>query len=217
MLKKQSLILKAVLLTAVFTAIGLAYHYDILSYMTLENIQIYQQKLGWWAPVAFMLAFVVGELIQFPSVLWILFAGLIWPAWLALPIVLISALLAATTIFLIARYFLGDSFHEKLPQSFKTLNRKIEQKPIRAIIVVRLTTFLHPIMHWALAASSIKLPAFLLGTLIGIFPLTLATILIGDLFLQWWEQYSNILLWASITSVAVYLIYVKRKRLQAAK
>jgi uncharacterized membrane protein YdjX (TVP38/TMEM64 family) len=215
--KISSKVLKITLVAAVVATVGFAYHNDLLSYITLENIQAYEKKLGWWAPFAFMLAFVLGELVQIPSVLWILFAGLIWPIWLALPIVLVSALLAATAIFLLARYFLGENFHEKLPRNFKALNRKIEKAPLRAIIMVRLTTFLHPIMHWALAASSVRLPAFLLGTLIGILPLTLAVILIGDLFLQWWEQYSDYILWVSIAAVAIYTVNITRKKIQTSK
>ncbi|MFT5691231.1 MAG: putative membrane protein YdjX (TVP38/TMEM64 family) [Oceanicoccus sp.] len=217
MLKINPKVFKIILLAVVVAAAGFAFHNDLLSYITLENIQAYEKRLGWWAPLAFILAFVLGELLQIPSMLWILFAGLIWPIWIALPIVLVSALLGATTIFLLARYFLGNNFHEKLPANFRALNRKIEKKPLRAIIMVRLTTFLHPIMHWALAASSIRLPAFLLGTLIGILPLTLAIILIGDLFLQWWEQYSNYILWASVAAVILYSVNLKRKKMQTAK
>lgn len=217
MLKISPKVFKIALLVVVVAAIGLALHYDFLSYITFENIKAYEKKLGWWAPPVFIFVFVLGELLQIPSVLWILFAGLIWPIWIALPTVLVSALLAAATLFLLARYFLGDNFHEKLPPNFKALNRKIEKTPLRAIIMVRLTTFLNPIMHWALAASSVRLPTYLLGTLIGILPLTLAIIIAGDLFLQWWEQYSSYILWTSVAAVITYSVNLKRKKRQTAK
>ena len=200
------------LFAAALFAVAAAYYFELHSYLTLENLETIKTKLGWWAPIVFVLAFVVGELLQIPSVLWIFFAGLIWPWWFALPVSMLAALLAATTAFLVARYFLGHGFHKKLPDSLQALNEKLQNRPVSAVIVVRLTTFLHPIMHWVLAASSVQLAAFLTGTLIGILPLTIAIVLLGEAFMYWWDQYSTMILLTASGVAAAYVIYARRRR-----
>ena len=99
-------------------ALGLAWHFGWFEYLTIENLRSFESRLGLWAPFAFVVAFVIGELIQVPSIFWILCAGLIWPWWIALPLSFLAAILAATVAFLVARYILGDRFHEKLPERF---------------------------------------------------------------------------------------------------
>jgi uncharacterized membrane protein YdjX (TVP38/TMEM64 family) len=206
---------KTLLFVLVVVAVVLTLYFDLLRFITLEKISHYQQALGWWAPVVFVIAFTLGELIHIPSVIWIFFAGLIWPIWLSIPLSLFAALCAAACSFLVARYILGDSFHEKLPRKFRYLNKKLEETPLRGVILIRLTTFLHPMMHWVLAASSVKLSTFVLGTLIGILPLTVAIVLLGEVFLNWWEQYSILILGAVVLMVTIAFIIQRKNRAEA--
>ena len=126
-------VIRFLLLAVAIAAVVAAYYFELPGYLTLENIQAVKNNLGWWAPVVFVLAFIVGELLQIPSVLWIFFAGLIWPWWMALPVSLLAASLAAMTAFLVARYFLGHGFHKKLPDGLQVLNEKLRQRPAMKI------------------------------------------------------------------------------------
>jgi len=206
-----------VLLTVAIVAVSGAYYFGVGDYLTIENMLEYKSRLGWLAPLAFVLAFIIGELLQVPSVLWILFAGLIWPWFVAFPLALVAAMFAATTAFLIARYFLGDQFHEKLPATFQNLNDKLAQQPIRAITILRLTTFLHPAMHWVLAASSVNLLQFLVGTLLGILPATLAIVLVGELFLNWWDRYSLAIVGVVLAMIVLSVWIARRRRSELVK
>lgn len=195
-------------------AVALAWHFGWFDYLTVENLRGLQLQLGVWAPVAFVLAFVVGELIQVPSIFWVLCAGLIWPWWIALPLAFVAALLAATGAFLIARYILGDQFHEKLPKQFARFNRGLEHSPLKAVVMIRLTTFLHPLVHWILAASPIRLPMFLLGTALGILPGVIAIVLLGRTFVNWWDEYALWLVLGAIALVVVYVAYQRRTNVE---
>lgn len=206
--------LKASLLIVLVGLIAFAWYNDLLGALTIENVRTYQEQLGWWFPVLFVLAFVIGELLQIPSVLWIFFAGLLWPWWIALPISLVAAVAAATVSLLVARYFVGNRFGDRLPKTVADLDKKLKRRPVIAIIVVRLTTFLHPAMHWVLAVSSVKLPAFLLGTFIGIIPMTLALVLLGEAFMAFWNDYSHYIVGVVLSIVAIYAVWsARRKRL----
>ncbi len=213
----RSNLVRIILFLLAVSAVIAAWHFELLSYLTLEQIERYKQDLGWWAPVVFALAFVIGELLQVPSVLWIFFAGMIWPWWFALPISLIAALLAATVAFLVARYFLGNQVSEKLPPAFQDLNDRLKRQPVAAVIVLRLTTFLHGAMHWVLAASSVRLPAFLVGTLVGIIPMTLALVLLGEAFMSWWDSYSFAIMGTAAAAVLIYIVLQRRKHLTSSQ
>lgn len=191
-------------------ALGVAWHFGWFEYLTIENLRSLEARLGPWAPFAFVLAFVIGELIQVPSIFWILCAGLIWPWWIALPLSFVAAMLAATTAFLVARYILGDQFHERLPRQFIALNKALKDSPFKAVLTIRLTTFLHPVVHWMLAASPIQLPVFLIGTAIGILPGVIAIVLLGQTFVAWWDEYAWWLVAAAVVLVAAWISYRRR-------
>ena len=189
------------------TVVGLAWHFGWFEYLTIERLRGLETQLGPWAPMAFVVAFVLGELLQVPSIFWILCAGLIWPWWVALPLSFVAAMLAATGAFLVARYILGDRFHEKLPARFEGLNDGLKRAPLKAILMIRLTTFLHPLVHWLLAASPIKLPVFLLGTALGILPGVIAIVLLGQTFVTWWDEYALWFVAVGLLLVAAYVFY----------
>ena len=187
-----------------------AWYLGWLDYLTIENLRGLEATLGPWAPIAFVAAFIIGELLQVPSIFWVLCAGLIWPWWYALPLSFAGAMLAATVAFLVARYILGDKFHEKLPKQFEGLNRGLQRSPFKAVLMIRLTTFLHPVVHWVLAASPIGLPVFLLGTALGILPSVLAIVFLGQTFITWWDEYAWWLVAATVVLVAAFVAYKKR-------
>ncbi len=206
--------IKIILFAVLVIAVLAAWYLDALTFLTIENARALNETLGWWAPFIFVLAFMLGELLQVPSVLWIFFAGVIWPWWFAFPVSLFAALAAATIAFLIARYFLGDRIGDRLPKRVAELDEKVKRNPITAIVVIRLTTFLHPALHWVLAASSVTLPAFIIGTLIGIAPFTLALVLLGETFLTWWDEYSTYILIAGGLIIAGSVVMSRRRNRQ---
>jgi len=142
----------------------------------------------------------------------VLCAGLIWPWWVALPLSLFAALLAAAVAFLVARHVLGDRFHEKLPKGFEKFNRGLHDSPFKAVILIRLTTFLHPAVHWVLAASPIRLPIFLVGTAVGVLPGVVAIVFLGQSFVTWWDEYALWIVGAGVALVVGYIAYQRRNK-----
>jgi uncharacterized membrane protein YdjX (TVP38/TMEM64 family) len=92
-------------------------------------------------------------------------------------------------------------------------NRGLENSPLKAVVMIRLTTFLHPVVHWVLAASPISLPLFLIGTLLGILPGVVALIFLGQSFVNWWDEYAY---WIVGVGIALTAAYVFHRRKQAA-
>lgn len=190
----------------------LAWHFDVFEYLTIEQLRAFKMTLGYWAPIAFVAAFIVGELLQVPSIFWILCAGLVWPWWIALPLSMLAAVLAATAAFLVARHILGNRFHEKLPKGFDRLAKSLERSPLKAVIMIRLTTFIHPVVHWVLGASPIRLPVFLIGTAIGILPGVTAIVFLGQTFVNWWDEYAYWIVGSVLAVVVAYVGYQARNK-----
>ena len=191
--------------------VGGVWYFNLAQHVTLDNAKELEANLGLWGPCVFVAVFVVGELLQIPSVLWIFIASLIWPWWFALPLSLFAACIAAIVAFLVARYFLGHGFHKKLPSDLKRLNERLISAPIRTVILIRLVTFLSPILHWVLAASSVRIGPFTMGTAIGLIPGTIAIVLFGEVFVLWWEQYAPFLVGAIVVGISVYVYISKRQ------
>ena len=203
--------LRLIALLAFLLAVALAWYLDLVTFLSLESFREYARLLGPWAPLVFCFAFVFGELLQVPSVIWVVLAGLIWPLWLALPLSLFGAMLAATVAFLFARFMLGRGISSKLPRPLRKFSQGLEQHPIKGTALIRLTTFLHPLVHWLLAASKISLSSFLIGSLIGITPAIILLVVIGDVFVIWWDEHSLVIIVAAITILGIYGYYVKRQ------
>ena len=56
---------------------------------------------------------------------------------------------------------------------------------MRAVITVRLMTFLHPATHPAMAVSSVSLRNYVLGTSIGILPGVALVVIFGEPVVKW--------------------------------
>ena len=129
--------------------------------------------------------------------------------WFALPVSFVAAMLAATVAFLVARYVLGDQFHEKLPKRFRGLN-EVEEVPFQSSVDDSLDDIFTSVVHWILAASPIRLPVFLIGTAIGILPGVVAIIVLGQSFVTWWDEYALWLIAGAITLAIAYVAHQKR-------
>ena len=189
--------------------IGCAVYFEWYQAISQEALQELVVRLGPLAPVAFVGLFVLGELAQIPSVLFVLAAGLVWPFWTALPIAFAGAMAAATVAFLVARHVLGKQIHHRLPPILQRYTDAITNNPIRAVAMIRLTTFLHPAMHWVLAGSRVSLRDLLIGTLVGIAPAVVLLVALGEVFLDWWDRYSP---WLLAALVALGIAYVAHRR-----
>ena len=200
-------ITRLVLAGLLVALVGCGVYFEWYQAISQEALQELVVRLGPLAPVAFVGLFVLGELAQIPSVLFVLAAGLVWPFWTALPIAFAGAMAAATVAFLVARHVLGKQIADRLPSGWRRYSDAIATNGMRAVAMIRLTTFLHPAMHWVLAGSRVSLRDFLLGTLVGITPAVVLLVALGEVFLDWWERYSQWLLAAMVVFAIAYVAY----------
>jgi uncharacterized membrane protein YdjX (TVP38/TMEM64 family) len=162
---------------------------------------------GAWGPLLFWIAFALGELIAIPSVLFVIAAGLTWPTEQALVFAWLGCVFAATAVFVVARYAARGFAQGRLPAALRDLDRRVEKRGLWTVVVVRLLTYLHPAVHAALAVSSVRARDYVIGTALGVVPLTTALVVFGEQFAEGIGAVPN---WVWATAVVAAFAWTAR-------
>ena len=143
------------------------------------------EDAGWWGPVLLIALFGLEGLGVVPAFPFLLTAAAIWPPAEALAINMIGALWASLVGFTYARTLGREFIAERLPERMRRFERRIAERAIPTVIVIRLIFFLAPYAHWALGLSPVSLRAYLVGTAIGYVPWVVAFTFFGGVLVEW--------------------------------
>jgi uncharacterized membrane protein YdjX (TVP38/TMEM64 family) len=128
--------------------------------------------LGPWAVPAFLVAFVLGELVHVPGMLFVVAARLAFGPVLGLALGYGGSILAVTAPFLLARFLGADRPRvvAKRLQFVKRLLDGVESRPVRNVVLLRLVLWLAPPLDYALAFTSIRTRDYVVGSALGLMP-----------------------------------------------
>ena len=115
---------------------------------------------------------------------------------------MIGALWASLVGFTYARTLGREFIAERLPERMRRFERRIAERAIPTVIVIRLIFFLAPYAHWALGLSPVSLRAYLIGTTIGNVPWVVAFTFFGGVLVGWASR-QPVELWIVIGVVTV--------------
>lgn len=105
------------------------------------KIRAFLERLGWWAPIAFFVAYIVLALVLFPT--WILgvAAGAAFGLAGGVAIVSLSSTSAAAVAFLIARYGLRERLRRRIERSPKltAIDRALGREGWKIVALLRLS------------------------------------------------------------------------------
>jgi len=133
------------------------------------------------APALVLGSYVVASSIAIPITLVIIATAIVFGPLTALVYALIGSLLGGTLMFWVGRVVGQDMVHRLAGPRFTRLSRKLAQRGLLAIIAVRIIPVApFTIVNLAAGASLVALRDFLLGTLLGMLPGTLAITLFSD-------------------------------------
>ncbi len=150
--------------------------------LTPETLGNAVASLGIWAGPAYIVAFVVGELLYLPGVAFVGAGRLAFgPGW-GLLIAYLGATVAVTVPFLLTRTLRSTADRAWQPR-WRLLQRlldRVEHQPIRSLLVLRLFLFLSPPLNYALAFTGIRTRDYVLGSALGIAaPLSVVVCTVG--------------------------------------
>ncbi len=180
---KLQKIVSAVFLIAVIASLIIYWIYG--DTFDLEEIKYYLKDFGIWAPIVFIILFVLGT-IFIPSTPFMIVGGAFFGFKLGLLYSIIGGMLSAVIVFYIARK-LGREKIEKILE-YKYLkplgkyNSKLESGGIWDLAFLRLLPIMpFNVLNILMGVSKINLKNYLIGTLVGLLPNNAITIYLGTL------------------------------------
>jgi uncharacterized membrane protein YdjX (TVP38/TMEM64 family) len=140
--------------------------------LTVEGIRESMRQAGVGGFLVFVVTFCVGQLLYIPGFVFVMVSGLAYgPVWGSVASV-IAATISVAVSFVIVRTIGGQPLkntNTKKPFLQKSLSR-LEQDPIRSMIVIRLFLWAIPPVNYTLAMSGVSFRDYMIAAVIGMTP-----------------------------------------------
>ncbi|MFC7322479.1 TVP38/TMEM64 family protein [Halobacillus campisalis] len=139
--------------------------------ITPNDIQLFITSFGWMSPFIFILAYMIGPFIMFPSSVLSMSAGLAYGMWPGILYIWIGAGGAATTGYIIGRFF-GKSilrlYHYQWSQKAE---EKINERGFLFVLFLRLVPIIgFSLLSYLSGMMKLRFSSYLMATMIGILP-----------------------------------------------
>ena len=145
-----------------------------------EQVEDWLRESGIWGQVLYVLGFLALQPLSLPGAVLVIPATFVWPSWQVFLLSWLGGILASTVAFSIARWLGRDWVDARLPDRFRRWDDRLAEHGLLAPIGLRLVPGYAPPADWALGVSSVTVPQFLLGTAIGLIPITAGMSWFGD-------------------------------------
>ncbi|MEZ4440166.1 MAG: VTT domain-containing protein [Polyangiaceae bacterium] len=180
------------LLAALVVGLGLfGWQQGWLAAVTADDMRRWAQAAGPWGPLLFVALFAAGEVLHVPSVIFVVVAGIVWPTPIALVTAYAGALVASAVVFVFARYLVSGGLRQllerRMPPELRRYDEALVEHAVRTVALIRLVTFMAPLMHWVLATSKVRFWPMMAGTAIGLLPGVIGLVLLGDRAVAHWQ------------------------------
>jgi uncharacterized membrane protein YdjX (TVP38/TMEM64 family) len=161
-----------------FVAIVVAVYYRDL--FDLQLLEQWVNQAGLWAPVIFMLIYIVATVLFLPGSVLTLTGGVLFGPVLGVFYNLTAATIGAALSFLIARYLASDYVSQRSGGKLKQLISGVEAEGWRFVAFTRLVPlFPFNLLNYALGLTKIRFIEYLLATYIFMLPGAIAYTYLG--------------------------------------
>jgi uncharacterized membrane protein YdjX (TVP38/TMEM64 family) len=140
--------------------------------------------LGPWAPITFIVIYIVSCVLAIPASILTLGGGFLFGFGWGMACVMTGATLGAVASFLVGRYLARDWVSRKIQSNpkFKAIDDAIAREGWRIVLLARLAPiFPYAVLNYGFAITRVSLPHYTLATAIGIVPAMLAFVYFGTL------------------------------------
>ncbi len=174
----SALLKKAGILTVLAAGIALAVIYRDL--FNVERVTEWVESAGIWAPLVFMLGYMVATVFFLPGVVFTIAGGVLFgPVW-GTAINLTGATAGAVVAFLVSRYVAGDWVRQKTGGRLAKIMDGVADEGWRFVAFVRLVPlFPFNMLNYALGLTPIRLLSYFLATYAFMLPGTAAYTYVG--------------------------------------
>jgi uncharacterized membrane protein YdjX (TVP38/TMEM64 family) len=151
---------------------------------SLEKATLWIESLGWWAPAAFLVLYVICTLLLVPRTVLTVGAGFLFgPLW-GLLLALGAINLGANLAFALGRHFARGAVERRIRDHgrIRSLERAVACGGWRFVALTRLSpVFPYSLLNYAFGLTRVPWVAFTAGSFAGMFPGTLLLVILGSL------------------------------------
>jgi len=185
--KRPKAVLKAVILLAfIVTAICVIRFTPIRSYLTAEALGSFLEAAGFWAPLVYIVIYVLGVCLFLPGTLLTGLGAAIFGAYRGFVYVWIGAMIGAGAAFFIGRTLGRDFAASLIGDRLKKYDDAIERNGFATVLYLRLIYFPFTPMNFGMGLTKVRFRDYFAGTGLGIIVGTfIFTFFIGTLKDVW--------------------------------
>lgn len=152
----------------------------LLGGIQTAELQEFLKQAGLWAPLAYILIYVLATVLMLPSTALNLMGGALFGLWLGTLWTSIAAVIAALISFLYTRT-VGRRIIKKRFQKWSTLDSEIQRGGVYYIFAIRLLPIIpYGLVNFVAGLTSISLKDYTIGTIAGTVPGLLPFVFIGS-------------------------------------
>lgn len=134
---------------------------------------------AWWAPIAFVVFYMLRPMVLFPASALTILGGLIFgPVWGTLWSMLGSSASTVVT-YLIGRFFSPAALPARLTSLIGPLLERARQRPFESALIMRLVYLPFDMVGYVAGFTRLRLAPFLAGSVLGTIPGTVAFVGFG--------------------------------------
>ena len=151
---------------------------------TLQSALDWIDSLGSWAPLFFVLMYIVTTVLFIPGFILTLGAGILFGVLLGTVTVSVAATFGATAAFIIGRYIARDWVEQKIQgrPGFSAVDTAVAHEGWKIVLLTRLSpVFPFNLLNYAFGLTRVSLGGYFLASWIGMLPGTLMYVYIGSL------------------------------------
>ena len=153
--------------------------------VTLSAVREHVLQAGAWGVLLFVGAFLVGELLHLPGVLFFATGVAIWGRLWGGLIGGGTALASVAFTFALVRAIGGQPLASPTRPVMVRIMSHLQQRPISTVALLRCLFFLTPSITYALALSPIRFGQMMLGSAMGLVPPFVVIALLSERVLHW--------------------------------
>jgi uncharacterized membrane protein YdjX (TVP38/TMEM64 family) len=204
---KGPLVKALVLLAFIIGAIVVVRFTPVKGYLTLEALGQVLESAGYWAPLLFILVYIVGICLFVPGTLLTTLGAAIFGAYWGFLYVWVGAMIGSSAAFYIGRT-LGREFAASLiGDKLKKYDEAIERNGFATVLYLRLIYFPFTPMNFGMGLTRVRFRDYVFGTGLGIIVGTfIFTFFVGTVRDVWASgNWGGLLSFKVIFSVALFV------------
>jgi uncharacterized membrane protein YdjX (TVP38/TMEM64 family) len=202
-----ALVKMALLLMFIVAAIYLVRFSPASQYLTSQQLGLFLESIGFWAPLMFVIIYVVGVCLFLPGTLLTAMGAAIFGPYWGFLYVWTGAMIGAGLAFLIGRYLGRDFAASLIGDKLKRFDDAIERNGFATVLYLRLMYFPFTPMNFGMGLTKVRFWDYLFGTALGILVGTfIFTFFVGTIKDVWASgQWDQLLSWKVFLSLALFV------------